>query len=93
MPQRDRVTAVTLATGAPLDPNALYRVAMPDFLATGGEGLAPIMQRIPKERIAFDQNRTLRDAFVEGMRKRPMPLEPKLDARVSVLGDVPGGSE
>jgi 5'-nucleotidase len=93
IPQRDRVTAVTLANGAPLDPNALYRVAMPDFLATGGEGLAPVMQRIPKERIAFDQNRTLRDAFVEGMRKRPMPLEPKLDARVSVLGDVPGGSE
>lgn len=93
MPQRDRVKALMLANGTPIDPNVLYRVAMPDFLSTGGEGLTLVMARIPKDRIITDQNLTLRDTFIKGMQKRPMPLTPVLDGRIVVWGDVPKGSD
>lgn len=77
--------SVTLVSGQPLDPNALYRVAMPDFLATGGDGLMPVMSRIPKERFSIDQNRTMRDMVIEDVKRWPQPVSVKLDGRVTVV--------
>ncbi|NEV62673.1 bifunctional metallophosphatase/5'-nucleotidase [Thiorhodococcus minor] len=40
----NRLDAVTLSTGA-LDPSERYRVVMPDFLASGGDGYAMLMSQ------------------------------------------------
>ena len=80
-----RITSLTLANGQPLDPNAMYRVAMPDFLANGGDGLLPVTSTIPKERIAMDRNRIFRDAFIDVVSKWPQPISPKTDGRVVVV--------
>lgn len=87
--ERDHVKTFTLANGNPVDPNALYRVVMPDFLTTGGDGLMPVMSKIPKERITIDQNQTLREGFIAGMRKSGGTVTPKLDGRITVIGGAP----
>jgi 5'-nucleotidase len=83
--QRNRASALTLANGQPLDPNAIYRVAMPDFLASGGDGLMPVISQIPKERITWDWSRPLRELFIDVISKWPMPLTGKADGRISVI--------
>jgi 5'-nucleotidase len=80
-----RVTSLTLANGQPLDPNALYRVAMPDFLAAGGDGLLPVINAIPKERISVDERRTFRDAFIDVVSKWPQPVNVNAEGRVTVV--------
>ena len=80
-----RITFVSLANGQPLDPNALYRVAMADFLSTGGEGLQPVMSAIPPERFSTDQTRTFRDVFIDVVSKWPQPINAKTEGRVTVV--------
>lgn len=90
-PQRNRVTEVTLANGKPLDPAASYRVAMIDFLVTGGEGLDPVMKQIPAERIKVDYTRPIRELLIDALKGMPQPLAPKLDGRIRVLNPVGNG--
>jgi 5'-nucleotidase len=84
-----RVTSVTLPDGTPIDPARTYRVVMPDFLAFGGDGMAPVTNSIPRERIVIDQEAPLRDAIIEALRKRGGPLSPAIDGRISVLNRQP----
>jgi len=85
-PQRNRLVGpVTLADGSPLLPDKLYKVAMPDFVANGGDGQQTVMDAIPPERKVFDQTRNMRELFTETARKYPMPLTPKLAGRITVL--------
>jgi 5'-nucleotidase len=86
--QRNRLTEVTLANGQPLDPAALYRVAMIDFLVTGGEGLDPVMKQIPAERIKIDYARPIRELLIDALKAMPQPLAPKVDGRIAVLNPV-----
>lgn len=80
------VSNVNLASGAPIDPQASYRVAMPDFLAAGGEGLGPLMRTIPRNRIDVDLSRTIRDFVIETLRRRPQPLATPPAGRITVAG-------
>jgi 5'-nucleotidase len=88
MPERRRVVSVTLPDGSPLDRAKLYLVAMPDFLAAGGDGLAPVMKDIPdaRKKLYLDQP-PLRDLLIPVMRAMPQPLAPKLEGRITVLND------
>jgi 5'-nucleotidase len=88
--QRNRLTAVTLANGQPLDPATLYRVATIDFLVTG-EGLESLMKQIPAERIKIDYSRPIRELLIDAMKAMPQPLTPKLDGRITVLNPVGTG--
>jgi 5'-nucleotidase len=85
----DPLVSITKSDGAPLEPAALYRVAMPDFIANGGDGLDPVTQTIPRDRVAIDQSRSMRDVLIEGLRRMPMPLVPKADGRITVLNAPP----
>ncbi|MFP2933828.1 5'-nucleotidase C-terminal domain-containing protein, partial [Pyxidicoccus sp. 3LG] len=49
-PGPHRLQDVTLEGGRPLEPGRMYRVAVPDFLARGGDGLAPVTGALPPER-------------------------------------------
>jgi len=84
LPAGHRVTSVTV-NGKPIDPNATYRVAMPDFLASGGDGLMPVMSKVPKDRVTTDFSRPMRDMWVEMFHKHAQPLVPSTDGRITVL--------
>ncbi len=84
-PQRHRLTEVMLANGQPLDPNATYRVAMIDFLVTGGEGLDAVMKQIPAALKTTDYSRPIRDLLVDAIKTMPQPIAPKTDGRITVL--------
>lgn len=84
-PQRHRLTAITLADGQPLDPKATYRVAMIDFLVTGGEGLDVVMKQIPDDLKKIDYTRPIRDLLIDAIKAMPQPVAPKLDGRITVL--------
>jgi 5'-nucleotidase len=92
-PRDNRLVAVTLPNGRPLDPNASYRVALPDFLVTGGEGLGPLMATIPADQKKIDQTITLRDLLINVLKKRSMPIQPSTDGRITVLNPPPPSEE
>ncbi|HEV2718731.1 MAG TPA: 5'-nucleotidase C-terminal domain-containing protein [Thermoanaerobaculia bacterium] len=81
----DRLVSVTLANGQPLDPDKLYKVVVPDFLVTGGEGLGGLMKQVPAERKSVDMSQPLRELFVAALKKHKEPLVPKTDGRLTVL--------
>ena len=87
--QRNRIISVTREDGTPLDPNAIYTVAMADFIAYGGDNTNPVMSTIPRERINISYARPIRDVLVEVWSKLPQPLAPKTDGRITVLNPAP----
>jgi 5'-nucleotidase len=89
--QRDRVLSVSIADGSPLVADKLYTVVMPDFLAAGGDGFAPVMQSVPPERVREREQRSVaRDVIVEQLRKSgSKTLTPKKDGRITVLNPKP----
>lgn len=81
-----RVVEATLANGEPLDPDKLYRVVMPDFVAAGGDGMTDVMKGVPPERVEISYTKTIRDHVAELLRVRTgMTLTPKLEGRIKVL--------
>jgi 5'-nucleotidase len=82
---RNRVVTISLADGSPLDPQKLYRVAMPDFIAAGGDGLMPLTSALPAGRIVVQQDRPVREYVIDAFRKWNRPLTPKIEGRVTVL--------
>ena len=82
---RNRVVSISLADGTPLDPDHLYTVAMPDFIAAGGDGQTPLMATVPPERVKVYQDRPVREYLIDALRARKSPLVPALEGRVTVL--------
>jgi 5'-nucleotidase len=68
-----------------LDPNATYRVALPDFLVQGGDGFLGAMQTVPPDHIRIERNLTMRDVMIDVLRKHPQPISSKVEGRVTVL--------
>lgn len=83
--ERNRIVSVTTSDGTPLDPQKLYTVAMPDFIAAGGDNTQDVMNKIPRDRININYARALRDVLTEMWSKRPQPLTPKVEGRITVL--------
>jgi 5'-nucleotidase len=83
--QRNRIVSVTLADGSPLDPQKLYTVAMPDFIAAGGDSTQEVMNKIPRDRIKISYARPIRDMLVEVWAKKPQPLEARTEGRLTVV--------
>jgi 5'-nucleotidase len=83
--QRNKVVSVTLADGSPLDLDKTYTVVMPDFIAAGGDGTQAVMSKIPRDRISISYARPIRDALVQVLSKKPQPLAPKVEGRITVL--------
>lgn len=83
--ERNRIVSVTKEDGSPLEMDKLYTVAMPDFLAAGGDGTLPVMGQIPRERINISYARPIRDVLVEVLSRKPQPLVPRVEGRITVL--------
>ncbi len=87
----ERLKSVTLANGKPLQPKKLYRVAMPDFLARGGDGLGPVLDPLPAGRIDLGNSRalTLRESLIALWKARAKPLVAPKPGRISFTSDEP----
>jgi 5'-nucleotidase len=84
--ERNRIVSVTLPDGSALDPEKLYTVAMPDFIAMGGDGTQTVMQTVPRERLKISYIKPIRDVLVEVLSRRPQPIAPSVEGRITVLG-------
>ena len=60
-PELDRLTALTLAEGTPVDPAKTYRVACNNFMATGGDNY----DVLSKGKNRQDTGQLVRDALEE----------------------------
>lgn len=83
----ERLISVERTDGTPLDPDKLYSVIMPDFIATGGDGADVVMKNVPKDRIQIFYAAPIRDLLVAQLKKAEGPLEPKTDGRITVLNE------
>lgn len=92
---RDRVVAVTLPDGSPIDPAARYRLVTNSFLARGGDGWRPVLGRLPEGAVrVLADALPVRDQVAAWIReRRPFvhsPDRPILFAdRVQALGQDP----
>ncbi len=88
-PTADRLKTFTLEGGKAVEPNREYRVVMPDFLARGGDGLAPTLATIEPQQVDLGENRelNLRDALVDYWKKKKEPFAAPKSGRVSFLQD------
>ena len=66
--QPPRVLGLQHLDGRPLDPKKLYTLALSDYLLSGGDGLAPVLDKIPAHRKEVLKEGTVRGA-VEAMLK------------------------
>ena len=73
-----------LENGQPLDPEKLYTVIMPDFIAAGGDGAMEVMKSIPADRIQTSFAAPIRDVLIQQLAGRT-DLEPKIEGRITVL--------
>lgn len=75
-PGPERFLGATFPNGRPLDPRKLYRVALPDFLARGGDGLAPAFEPLPPGRMDLGVTRpgSLREELIAHWQARKAPL-------------------
>jgi len=89
-PGQGRLKAVTLADGKPIALEKKYRVVMPDFLARGGDGLAPVLSSLPPGRIEMGTSRELnfREAMVSHWEKKKQDLIAPKPGRVKFLDDA-----
>jgi len=88
LPQGERIVGSVIddGTALPLDPAKTYRVAVPDFLAEGGDGFAPFAAA-EQER----QDDLIRDMMVTALRQHS-PIEPPAPAterRMTSTGKAP----
>jgi 2',3'-cyclic-nucleotide 2'-phosphodiesterase (5'-nucleotidase family) len=77
-PPGQRVSSVTLASGAPVLDTATYTLAVPDFMAAGGSGYA-MLRGAPSENTGIVDL----DAFTDYLRRLPQPVRPVEEARVA----------
>jgi len=86
-PGQGRLKSFTLADGAPIRPDGRYKVVMPDFLARGGDGLAPVMDALPHDRVDLGDGRPLnfRDAVVDYFRRKGKALAPPPSGRTVLV--------
>lgn len=84
-PANDRLKSFTLPNGKPIDPNAKYRVVMPDFLARGGDGLGPVLATIDPSQVDLGDNRgnNIRDELVAFWQERKEPFRAPRPGRIA----------
>ncbi|WP_164012993.1 bifunctional metallophosphatase/5'-nucleotidase [Pyxidicoccus trucidator] len=95
-PGPQRFQGATLVGGTALAPGKTYRVAVPDFLARGGDGVGPVTRALPPERVDLTPVRDmdLREAVIAYGKARGGTLQAPPLGRVRYMGvaDCPGAS-
>ncbi|MFL6245009.1 MAG: bifunctional metallophosphatase/5'-nucleotidase [Thermoanaerobaculia bacterium] len=81
----ERFQSAVLENGQPIDPEKLYTVIMPDFIAAGGDGAADVMKGVPADRVQISYAAPIRDVLIQQLTGQRQPLEPKVEGRITVL--------
>lgn len=83
----DRLRGFTLPGGKKIDPTKKYKVAMPDFLARGGDGLAPVLATIDPSQVDLAENKgtNLRDDLINYWQARKETFKPPRGGRVTFI--------
>ena len=79
-PEATKVIEVLDASGTPLQPDKTYRVAVPSFFATGGEGFNVLTRGTGRE-----IGPQVLDAAVDYIKALPQPVDPQIEGRVTRL--------
>jgi hypothetical protein len=72
--ETNRLIAVETLDGAPIEDRQIYRLALPDFLVTGGDDLSWVMSQISPENVKTVAGPLMRDALVSYL-KTHHPLQ------------------
>jgi 5'-nucleotidase len=80
-PAGARVSRLVTADGRPLDPNRIYTLVINDFMADGGDGVAP-------DRYLSQELLPIRDidAVSAHLRRQPQPVRAPSDVRIRAVG-------
>ncbi len=86
----DRLRGFSLPGGKKWDPAKKYKVALPDFLARGGDGLAPVLATIDPSQVDLAENRgtNLRDDLIAWWQIRKETFKPPRGGRVTFVDSV-----
>lgn len=84
-PAPDRLKKVALPGGKALDPSGKYKIVMPDFLARGGDGLAPVLATIDPTHVNLGDTRSsnLRDELVTWWQSHKVPFRAPRPGRIA----------
>jgi len=87
-PDSVRLMSIKLADGKPILPDRRYKVTMPDFLASGGDGLAPFISTLPTGQIDLGASRELglRDSLAAFIQKQKREL---IAPKMAKIGAMP----
>ncbi len=80
-----RLLELTDDGGHPLDPTRIYRVALSDFLLSGGDRFGRVLSRIPAARKRVLRGRLVRAALLRYLRSRRAPLGAPAQGRSRAL--------
>jgi 5'-nucleotidase len=83
-PPGDRVVDLKVG-GAPMEPNKIYRVTLPSFIAVGGDRHVLVKD---SQRFRYDTGNLDIDAFVSYLKAND-PISGQLEGRVTVVGVAP----
>ncbi len=83
----DRLRGFTLPGGKKIDPTRKYKVALPDFLARGGDGLAPVLATIDPSQVDLAENKgsNLRDDLIAWWQTKKESFKPPRIGRVTFV--------
>ena len=83
----DRLRGFTLAGGKKIDPTRKYKVALPDFLARGGDGLAPVLATIDPSQVDLAENKgtNLRDDLISWWQSKKETFKAPKGGRVTFV--------
>lgn len=83
----DRLRSFSLPGGKKWDPNKRYKVALPDFLARGGDGLAPVLATIDPSHVDLAENKgsNLRDDLIAYWQTKKESFKPPKTGRVTFV--------
>lgn len=83
----DRLRGFTLPGGKKWDPAKKYKVALPDFLARGGDGLAPVLATIDPAQVDLAENKgtNLRDDLIAWWQSHKESFKPPRGGRVTFI--------
>lgn len=83
----DRLRGFSLPGGKKIDPNKKYKVALPDFLARGGDGLAPVLATIDPSQVDLAENKgsNLRDDLIAWWQTKKETFKPPRTGRVTFV--------
>lgn len=84
-----RLISATLPNGEELQVDNTYRVAMPDFVAGGGDGTQDVMKDVGAANVQIYFANPIRDVVIDILKKRRQPLVPKTEGRITILNLPP----